>query len=325
MKKIILYCHLFFALMACLSLAQETEYPPYMPHRLGSEKIWFIPGWLHTKTPTGKYSQLLENTFGEKVHIYSWKADESWSKAKEEVTKEAQRLARKISQCPKKQRCEMILVGHSLGARMIAEASQELMNMNIRIKQVILLGAAVAFDAPQLKNIERIVKETPVNIFNKEDSVLRSVFNLRENTFACGFIGIAGNTSFLQFEVPSPDKNERTIVTEATDLKNHEVSCYLEFLKQCLDGKAKPSMVPDLTKINGLLAAVGLKTNSKLSLPTIISITIVEKTDNWEYGYYTLKDSTVYTIFDPFGRLVFYGELKDAETYWKNIKPKLNK
>ncbi len=195
-------------LASCGVLAQEYVFPP----RVGAERIWFVPGWLHSKAPAGMYIRLFKEAFKRDVFVYFWNATGTWHDTKEEVSKEARRLATKIALCPKKQLEEMILIGHSLGARMIAEASQQLLDYNIRIKQVIFLGAALPFDDPQLKNIEKLSIEAPLNIFNRVDEVLRTDFNLSEKTFACGCVGISGQTRFQQFEVQSSCNDKNTII-----------------------------------------------------------------------------------------------------------------
>ena len=314
---------------------QSQEFEIDFPHRVGAERIWFIPGWRHHKTPAGKYMELFKEVFKKDVYVYSWNASGNWSEAKNEVSNEARRLARKIASCPRKQRNEMILIGHSLGARMIAEALQLLLDRNIRVKQVILLGGALPFNDSQLKNIEKLSIEKPINIFNREDGVLRTDFNIAEKTFACGCIGIGGQTQFQQYEVQSSSKNQRTFSTEINDHYNHLVQQYMETLKQVLNGEASKSTVPDFDKVNEILANAGLeKKKVKITMPKVLAFTIVERKEGWEYGYYKLDikykkviiDEQFYAIFDPFGRWVFNSsEKSEAEAKWLKIKDQLNK
>ena len=275
---IILFC---FALEMMRTRAQDISFPDYMPPRIGSENIWFIHGWQPAKfKPTAEwYSKRMKETFDEEVYIYSWDAAGTWSEAKQKISTEAKRLAEKVSICSAKQRSELILVGHSLGARMITEASQELIEKGIKVKQVIFLGGAVNFDTPQLNNIEKISTEPPINVFNREDGVLKNLYSSQENVFACGNSGIGIDTKFRQFEVSTSDKTSRAIITQITNNINHSVIQYLETLKPILQNKAEESLVPRLEEINMILEEVGVpKVDARTPLPPSISVEIIEQT-----------------------------------------------
>ncbi len=321
MKKQVIFLLIlvsFFCLAVQYTFGQKVD----LTSRLEARRIWFIPGWQHDKVPVEKYKKKLREVFDEEAFIHSWKASGTWDETQKEVLKESKRLAGKITNLPEEQRQKMVLIGHSLGARMIMEASQVLIEKKIKVKRVILLGAAIAFDDKHLENIEKISIEPPINIFNREDGVLKILFSERENTFASGHVGICVPTAFQQYEVPSTNKNKKDFKTEITDNHNHFVKSYIETMKKVLNREIMECFPPELGKIDAILSTIGLKNNAKTAMPALIPATIVEKHNNWElsssiWGY-------IYTIFDPFGRLIFSGSRSEAEEIWKKIKQQLD-
>ena len=306
--------------------AQDIHFPDYMPSGTGSEKVWFIHGWQpgKSKTHIWLYSKLLKESFGEEVFIYSWDAAGTWDEAKQKVSTEAKRLVEKISLCPPKQQVELIIVGHSLGARMLTEALHELREKSIKVRRVIFLGGAVNFDTPQLNEAEKISIDPPINVFNRDDGILRNLYSSRENTFACGNVGIGIDAKFRQYEVPVSDTATRTIGTEIANNINHSVKQYLMTLKHIFDSQADESIVPRIEEISRLLEEVGLpKMDARTPLPTPVKI--IEQVKKWEFGVLTVfgKPLPVYTIFDPYGRLVYSDELQNTQDKWNAIKTKL--
>lgn len=175
----------------------------------------------------------------------------SWSMAKSNADKEGKRLADKLLKNPEKL-SETVLIGHSLGGRIIVRALSELSKKGKKIKGAILLGAAISNRDEDLKSAAKATICGVKNYINKMDFVLRVLYenmgekdfdvkNLREflPNFALPVITI--ETFFKAMGTPVSEikalgtvgngfraKNWKDIQVENSTIKNHFFENYWE-------------------------------------------------------------------------------------------------
>ena len=219
--------------------------------------VWFIPGWLRTAEPHEGIMECVSNAFPEaSVEFKSWDGDNVvWPLSVDSADKESWRFAFEIAMMPPEARTNLTLVGHSLGGRITARVLARLAEHGLKVKQAILMGAAIPANDPDLAKMG-LASELPVlAVCNPKDHVLRYVY---------ATVGGEGAVAFGANGTPTPCTNVVECVTptnitrEASidgiwaksqalkDIANHHEKFYLEYARRILGGE-EPSgkvMVP---------------------------------------------------------------------------------
>ena len=130
---------LFLLMFATLPLAAE---------------VFFIPGW-QTGVDSSRDGcvRILKDIFpDETITVQSWDGmDLQWSLVKSKADAHTQRVLNRVLAMPEAQRRELIIIGHSIGARIAIEVLCELARRNIKIHSSAFLGGAVADDDPRIR------------------------------------------------------------------------------------------------------------------------------------------------------------------------------
>ena len=207
--------------------------------------VWFIPGWLRSAEPHEGIMECVSNAFPEaSVEFKAWDGDNLvWPLSVDSADKEAWRFA-----------FEIAMVGHSLGGRITARVLARLAENGLKVKQAILMGAAIPANDPDLAKMGR-ASELPVfAVCNPKDNVLRYVY---------ATVGGEGSVAFGANGTPTPCTNVVECVTPTNitsevdiggiwakkvikDIANHHEKFYLEYARRILGGE-EPSgkvMVP---------------------------------------------------------------------------------
>ena len=218
--------------------------------------VWFIPGWLRTAEPHEGIMECVSNAFPEaSVEFKAWDGDNLvWPLSVDSADKESWRFAFEIAMMPPEARTNLTLVGHSLGGRITARVLARLAENGLKVKQAILMGAAIPANDPDLAKMG-LASELPVlAVCNPKDHVLRYVY---------ATVGGEGAVAFGANGTPTPCANVVECVTPTNitsevdiggiwakkvikDIANHHEKFYLEYARRILGGE-EPSgkvMVP---------------------------------------------------------------------------------
>ena len=218
--------------------------------------VWFIPGWLRTAEPHEGIMECVSNAFPEaSVEFKSWDGDNLvWPLSVDSADKESWRFAFEIAMMPPEARTNLTLVGHSLGGRITARVLARLAENGLKVKQAILMGAAIPANDPDLVKMGLATELPVLAVCNPKDHVLRYVY---------ATVGGEGSVAFGANGTPTPCANVVECVTPTNitsevdiggiwakkvikDIANHHEKFYLEYARRILGGE-EPSgkvMVP---------------------------------------------------------------------------------
>lgn len=218
--------------------------------------VWFIPGWLRTAEPHEGIMECVSNAFPEaSVEFKSWDGDNVvWPLSVDSADKESWRFAFEVAMMPPEARTNLTLVGHSLGGRITARVLARLAENGLKVKQAILMGAAIPANDPDLVKMGLATELPVLAVCNPKDHVLRYVY---------ATVGGEGAVAFGANGTPTPCENVVECVTPTNitsevdiggiwakkvikDIANHHEKFYLEYARRILGGE-EPSgkvMVP---------------------------------------------------------------------------------
>ena len=218
--------------------------------------VWFIPGWLRTAEPHEGIMECVSNAFPEaSVEFKAWDGDNLvWPLSVDSADKESWRFAFEVAMMPPEVRTNLTLVGHSLGGRITARVLARLAENGLKVKQAILMGAAIPANDPDLVKMGLATELPVLAVCNPKDHVLRYVY---------ATVGGEGAVAFGANGTPTPCANVVECVTPTNitsevdiggiwakkvikDIANHHEKFYLEYARRILGGE-EPSgkvMVP---------------------------------------------------------------------------------
>ena len=218
--------------------------------------VWFIPGWLRSEKPADGVLECVTNAFpAAQVEFKAWDGDNVvWPLSVDSADKESWRFAFEIAMMPPEARTNLTLVGHSLGGRITARVLARLAENGLKVKQAILMGAAIPATDPDLVKMGLATELPVLAVCNPKDHVLRYVY---------ATVGGEGAVAFGANGTPTPCENVVECVTPTNitsevdiggiwakkvikDIANHHEKFYLEYARRILGGE-EPSgkvMVP---------------------------------------------------------------------------------
>ena len=219
--------------------------------------VWFIPGWLRTAEPREGIMECVSNAFPEaSVEFKNWDGDNVvWPLAVDSADKESWRFAFEVAMMPPEERARLTLIGHSLGGRITARVLARLAEHGLKVRQAILMGAAIPSDDPDLEKMGRASELPVLAICNPDDHTLRYVYAMvgGENAVAFGANGtLAPCENVVECVTPTNITREVRIdglwakSQALKDIANHHEKFYLEYAQRILGGE-EPSgkiMVP---------------------------------------------------------------------------------
>ena len=143
-------------------------------------EVIFIHGW-NFLTPEETFEEpltALRKIFpGEKVSLHRWAAeDKDFGKTLADAETEAVKLAEKLKKLSPAERENVTLVGHSLGGLITIRTMAQLRRSGMRIRQGIVMGAAIPDDDPDIALAIRASVKPNVSIYHREDYVLRHAY-----------------------------------------------------------------------------------------------------------------------------------------------------
>ena len=258
--------------------------------------------------------------------IYPWNSEGEWNDAKKNAEKEAVLLYEKISKMSPDVRENLILIGHSLGARVVVRTAKLLREKNIKVKQIILLGAAVNYDDPDFQACDQVSIQPFINVYNRNDYVLKIAYGNKERTLAAGFSGIkrivqdADLKNMKQYRKYSKYDD---LFAGFLEHQNHE---YVEFLFDIINGKVEECI--EIVSHHDIKIDDGWS-DLIFSLPknTYIEVPDADKEElyyDWKFCQYGESVAKLYLIINPYGEAKFtplHGPIQKA---WESIKRQID-
>ena len=147
----------------------------------GKPVAYYVPGWLRT----GRRSDAptwtsFTNTFSDaRCESFSyWNGNEKWRKSLKNADSQWAMLSRELEQMPESVRTNVTLVGHSLGARIVVRTLANLAGKGMKVRQGILLGAAIRNDDPDLQRMGGASVQPVLNLRNPNDVTLKYIYRV---------------------------------------------------------------------------------------------------------------------------------------------------
>lgn len=180
-------------------------------------------------------SRVLEALFPEhRIEHFKWNASGDFPECLERCEAVTMRLCRRIEELPAKERERTILIGHSLGGRIVIKAMAHLQPQKLAVKRGIFLAAAIPNDSPEIAKAITNSREPNVNVYDATDYVLRHLYSLGEDMKnALGAFGYAfahSRRQMVQLKVDSDKGKGSTPLEFVEGFDRHDAAKYLNFL-----------------------------------------------------------------------------------------------
>lgn len=205
-------------------------------------KVIYVHGWMpdHQLSHEGEL-KLLQSIFPHsKIEVFQWAAQADFNDCLRRADNAAFALAENIEKLPARERENLILVGHSLGGRIVIRAMAILAPKNKPVLRGIYLAAAIPHDDLDIASAIKNSKAPNVNIFNRQDYILRHLYGvcgegLKNALGAYGYAFPFPRGQMMQFE----DTSQREGIVSADEymdrLAKHDAVFYLSFLQKHID------------------------------------------------------------------------------------------
>jgi predicted alpha/beta hydrolase family esterase len=299
MKKLIIFCCL---LTACLTHAE----------------VIFVPGWLTEKNSPENYSLSLQQIYqGENVTVMQWSSNTTWDSAVATADAFTGQLAQHIISKVPAEREKIILIGHSLGGRIIVKTAEILAANNIKIKQFVILGGALDLDY-DLTPVVRASLQTNISVFSRNDTILKYLYANKYKKMAIGFAGIKNMPSerFQQYSFTTPEPAVTVYNSQFwLDAFNHFAVAYISTLSEIVAGKKHPYVcMYDYSKITLPRSRWAIPGN--WHIPPLVSMKVEDSYADWHFlstqikipyinwrGEVKYRYPNLYIIVDHYGRI----------------------
>lgn len=196
--------------------------------------VWFIPGF-QTGPDDKTQEEVLESLRplypeGTTLKAIPWNALpvstidilRNWQNCLIATDNEAANLVDRIQEMPLAQQKNLILIGHSLGGNIVIKTAARCLEKNIQIRQMILLGAAIDNDAPEIEKAVMATMETNYSFVNMKDYALNMFYRIfrKKAALGTGYIKKADGSKFQ--EIFSDQRKE------------HKVLLYIRTFAKCV-------------------------------------------------------------------------------------------
>lgn len=284
-----------------------TTFAELPPH------VIYIYGWMPEgeETTYDDELSLLRDAFpGSEVELYKWNSHADIDYCMELADNVAEFLATQLAALPESKRREIVLVGHSLGARIAIRAMASPTLKDKPIRYGIFLAAAIPHDAPEIEKAIGNSLEPNISVYNRQDYVLRHLYvlfgeSLKNALGAYGYAFPFRHRELLQHEIAAETGKADTLDEYLSKLENHFAVFYLNELPGILDsvGKSNPAGLDDATPDDSTsVAAIEsiLVPQDRPNTPVKVILELGDETvdtfENWKLQHVMMG---VYRIVDP--------------------------
>lgn len=212
--------------------------------------VWYFPGWLRTQEVQEGVVPALEATFpGAEIVFKSWDGDTLWPLATRHADDAADKFVAEIAALPPEKRDELVLVGHSLGGRIVTRVASRLGAKGLAVREVVLMGAAIPLKDPEVSGVGKGSRLPVLAICNPQDVTLRYVYAAfgLEWSAAFGANGAVEKLANVTEVVVPASLVKATPIDSAwgksetlKEIANHHVRFYLACLQKTIEGEPLP-------------------------------------------------------------------------------------
>ncbi len=165
-------------------ITDKTQKETSIKDKNDSEKpiVWFVHGMVSIRDKFDEEMNVLKEIYpnAEEITLKKWNSPKmnpaqmgvAWSISLENSMKYVPELSNEIMLLPPEKQQRLILIGHSLGGRILVKTSAILKKNNVHVKKIILAGAAINNDDPDIPATFEVSNETVENIINFNDVML---------------------------------------------------------------------------------------------------------------------------------------------------------
>ena len=165
-------------------ITDKTQKETSIKDKNDSEKpvVWFVHGMVSIRDKFDEEMNVLREIYpnAEEITLKKWNSPKmnpaqmgvAWSISLENSMKYVPELSNEIMSLPPEKQQRLILIGHSLGGRILVKTSAILKKNNVHVKKIILAGAAINNDDPDIPATFEVSNETVENIINFNDVML---------------------------------------------------------------------------------------------------------------------------------------------------------
>lgn len=282
-------------------------------------QVILVPGWYSEWVHYARHRELLNRTFpAAEVEVFKWNSNRLWKNAKISASECAAVLAQKLKDSPERE--NTVLIGHSLGGRIVMECAVMLAAQQLKVKQIILIGCAGVPDAGKVAAVQKISRDAVINIFCLDDNMLKLYIG-KENELPLGFSGFNSRMphlrQFRMFIDESDVKLGKVTVIRAETLETvretiaHLSMNYLQTLHDAVTGKLSECYLD-------YAAAEACAGEQQAAPDKIPGFRQVDTFDNWTLEKRTFKCR--FRITAPSGRQFFYDDEQTAKSVFAGIK-----
>ena len=212
--------------------------------------VWYVPGWMRTDALRPELATCISNVFPEaKVEFKGWDGDRLvWPHAVDSADKTAWRIAFEAAMLPKEERENLVIVGHSLGARITARVLARLGEHGLKVKEGLLLAAAIPNGDPDLAKMGAGSASPVISVRNPNDVTLRYAYRIAggDDAVAFGAKGSPGPLANVEERVVPKSITREVEIDDLwgksqflKDVANHHDIFYFEYLKRVLNERTQ--------------------------------------------------------------------------------------
>ena len=216
-------------------------------------KVIFVPGlWTEDNAPE-IYEEYLKEVFpNADIMVKQWKSNRIlWERAISDADLLADGLAKEIYAMSAAERRNLILVGHSLGARVVMHAMADLNLYGMSIQRGILLGAAMPDDDECIPKALMASNCPCINIVNRKDNMLSVIYGSRVADFgACALGAYGSKVKFPEMSLVEIKIADNTPVeVDDEEEGNAKIDEFKKFAQKFEEGKKLVQMFDDIKNI----------------------------------------------------------------------------
>mgnify|MGYP002677983791 FL=1 len=220
-------------------------------------QVLFIPGWLRCHAKEQESFKVVKECFpDDEVTYCDWEGNSLvWTISRGRADQFAADLENRIAEMQPEDRAEVTLVGHSLGGRIAVRVMAGLARREMKLRQGILLGAAIPYDDKDVMEMPAGSSKPVMNICNPKDVLLAYGYAPfgGEMTAALGSGGMASPLpeNYAEYVVPDSVVKDTTFdklpvmdFYVVRRIANHHAKFYATCLRNILEGRPLEAFEP---------------------------------------------------------------------------------
>lgn len=165
--------------------------------------VCFFPGWNTNNVPQDEQLLFLKERFPfAEIKVRYWDSKREWNTARKNADRFGKNIGDELATLSESELQTLVLVGHSLGGRVVVRALAHLSDHQKMARRAILLGAAIDQSDQEILKATHAVMTPIANYYNPKDATLKILYQAAELKPALGCIGNKDIQGLEEFEIP---------------------------------------------------------------------------------------------------------------------------